>query len=271
MNIFRGCLLGMLLLAGCASSVRSPARPTTEVRELRRVELGTLLAAVGRDGDGLLGLDGAGIRLIRFDSLLAATETIPLSSRLASPRGCAADRFYFYVYDQGQLYRMQRPAETLAVWLAGVRAAGLATYAAGEMLVADENTEAVYHKSVFGSSRRLLQASAVPRPGAMAALPGGRFAVISRPSRLVLFDRAGVVQSSFELPSRCDLLAADEAGMLFLAISGEPALWRLVGGRLSGFALPPGTSPTGLVADSRGVVVLDAGRRLVRLELPAGD
>jgi hypothetical protein len=265
-------LFGAIVMAvmACAGARTVPARPEREATLVRTLELANPAAGMCRDGTGLLLLEASGARMVRLSDSLVPVETIPLTERLAAPRGCAADRYYIYVYDDDHLYRMSRKDETLYVWLGNVRVAGLASYAQGEMLVSEASRGEILYKTVFGSSRRFVSASEIARPGAMAVAGPSTFAVLSAGERLSFLNQAGIESRRVPVPKGCDLLAAADTLECFVARSGEPAVWRIRPGGMDGWGLGAG-SPTALVALPSGLAVLDAGNRVKEYRIEQGD
>ncbi len=261
----------LCVLAGCAGSGRVvPSRPEARLEPEQAVELGSPAANICRDGDGLLVLDISGARILRFDSTLATTDTIPLTERMVAPLDVAADRFYIYVADDHALYRMSKEKSVLQAWLGNVRVAGLAGFDPGAMLVSDAKRGAIWYKGLFGESRQFIGGADIPRPGAMAALPGGTFAVISAGAKLVLFNRSAITLRSVPIASGCDLLASDEQGTLFLGQSGVPVVWVLKGNRLDSYQLSDSASPLAIIVVGNRLAVLDAGTRISSFRVP-GD
>jgi len=267
----------LCLVAGCAGAVRDvPVSSLALLESEASVGLGSPAVGICRDGDGLLVLENSGTRIIRLaidDWRLASApqETLPLSERLTAPAGVAADRFYFYLYDDHVLYRMSKEKLDLQAWLGNVRVAGLASFESGIMLVSDGDRGAIWYKGLFGESRQFITGAEVARPGAMVALPDGGFAVVSAASKLVYFNRSGVVLRTVPLPDGSDLLAGDETGELCIGQRGKALVWVLKDNRLTGFRLPDSVSPLSFVVVGGRLVVLDAGMRLGVYRLPEAE
>jgi hypothetical protein len=190
-------------------------------------------------------------------------DTIPLSERVTAPAGIAADRFYIYVYDDHTLYRMSKDKLNLQAWLGDVRVAGLAGFEPGIMLVSDADRNAIWYKGLFGDSRLFMSSGEVARPGALVTLPDGSFAVESPASRLLFFfNRSGVITRSLSLPAGCDLLAANDQGLLCMGVRGKPQVWVLQAGKMTGYSLPDSVSPLSLALVGHYLTVLDAGTKL---------
>ena len=258
----------MLAVAACSRpAVIRPAPVAAGLNPVRAANLPSPAVAVCADGDGVLALEASGARVLRFDARLVPVETLPLTDRVVGPRGIGADRYYVYVYDERTLYRLLKTKPALSVWLNGIRAVGLAGYAPGEMLVSDGERAAVWLKTLFGESRKFLEAAELARPGALAALPDGEFAALSGGNVIVRFNRAGIVTSRQILADTVDLMVADRAGTLYLARSGRPELILLrPDGRsfryeLHGLDSPP--VPYGLAFGPDGLVLLDQDVRLL--------
>jgi hypothetical protein len=251
----------VLAAAACSTphvSVQSQGNPVLVQAE--QVLAGPA-AGICRDGDRLLVLEASGARLVALDSALVPCETIEVNVRLTGPRGCAADRYYYYLCDDRNLYRRRREADTFSIWLGNIRAAGLASFSVGEMLVSDAG--GIYLKTVFGSSRRLVTAADVPQPGALAALPKREFCVLSGTNQLVFFNRSGIVTRRLTLGAPADLLTADSSGTVYVGRTGSPRI-EFYGRAGSGlFTLPEPVSPTGLTAPGAGLAVLDSGTRVI--------
>jgi hypothetical protein len=259
----------LCLLAGCVGAGR--VEPTSSFAQLEpevTVELGSSAAAICQDGETLLVLENSGTRIIRLaidDWRLASApqETLPLTERVTAPAGIAADRFYIYVYDDHSLYRMSKDKLNLQVWLNNVRVAGMASFEPGIVLVSDADRNAIWYKGIFGESRLFMSSAEVARPGAMVALRDGSFAVLSAASRLLFFfNRSGVVTRSVSLPAACDLLAANEQGLLCMGVRGKPQVWVLRAGKMTGYSLPDSVSPLSLAVVGSSLAVLDAGTTL---------
>ena len=275
----------LCLVAGCVGASRVvPVSSLALLGPEVTVELGSPAVGICRDGDGLLALENSGTRVVRYGPALGAApvpgqsplalvvlDTLPLSERLTAPAGVAADRFYLYLYDDHVLYRMSKEKLDLQAWLGNVRVAGLASFESGMMLVSDVDRGAIWYKGLFGESRQFISGAEVARPGAMVALPDGRFAVLSAVSKLVYFNRNGVVLRTVPLPDGCDLLAGDETGELCIGQRGKTLVWVLKGNRLTGFRLPDSVSPLSLTVVGGRLVVLDAGTRLGVYRLPEAE
>jgi hypothetical protein len=209
-----------------------------------------------------------GTTVLRLDTSLAVVETIPLTRRPVVPRGIAADRFYVYCYDDNALYRQPKGEPVTTVWLNNVRVTGLAGYSTGEMLVADGDRNVIWYKTIFGESRRFLDAADITRPGAMATLPGGRFAVLVQDRSVFILNRAGIRERRIDLNADFDLLAADTAGTLYLGRSSGPELLRVGEGTRTAFRLPGVPGAGGIAWLAGRLVVLDRGNRLTMFRLP---
>jgi hypothetical protein len=253
-----------LVSAGCVGAGRvEPASAYARLEAEATVELGSSAAATCQDGETLLVLENSGTRVIRYTMALSVLDTIPLTERVTAPLGIAADRFYLYVYDDHTLYRMSKDKLALQPWLGDVRVAGLASFEPGIMLVSDADRNVIWYKGLFGESRLFLSSAQAARPGAMVALPDGNFAVLRTASRLLLFfNRSGVVTRSVSLPAACDLLAANEQGVIALGVRGKPQVWVLAAGRMTGYSLRDPISPLSLALVGGNLAVLDAGTRL---------
>jgi hypothetical protein len=267
---FRLCLLLLAVVAGCVGAGRVVPEKLGQKLEVRNsVELATPAAGFCRDGDGLLVLENSGTRVLRLDRSLVTRDTLPLSERITAPAGIEADRFYVYVYDNNVLSRMSKEKLVLQSWLGNVRVAGLAGFDVGVMLVSDASRGSVWYKGLFGESRRFISQSEIARPGAMAALPGGMFAAVDGGSKLVFFNRTGVVSKRLAVPEGTDLIVSDADGALWLGRKGQAAIWRLADGMLAGFALPDSTSPVALAAFPDAIAVLDAGSSIILFAAPS--
>jgi len=265
-NALTVLLLAALQFVACAGLGRVTAVPAGRTATvLTDVSLDLPVADICRDSSGVALLEAGGARIVRLDSRLVPFDTIPMTKRLAGVRGCAADPYYYYVYDDRNLYRMARVTETLAVWLGNVRPAGIASFATGEALISDELHGLVFYKTLFGSSRRFLTAADLPQPGALAATASGQFCALSGSRTLVFFNRTGVIARRINLPSPCDLLAADDS-TVYLAQRGVPVILTFARERLESWSLPSSTSPGRLVALDDRLVVLDSGKRLLAVD-----
>jgi len=276
------------LLLGCVGTGRvASSSSLAQLEPEQTVELESPAVGVCRDGDGLLVLENSGTRIVRYGLesetsgtapvrgqspfALVALDTLPLTERLTAPAGIAADRFYIYVYDDHVLYRMSNEKLILQAWLGNVRVVGLASFEPGIMLVSEGDRGSIWYKGLFGESRQFISGAEVARPGAMAALGGGNFAVLSGAGRLVYFNRSGVVQRAASVAAGCDLLAADGDGGLCIGQRGNPQVWLLKGSRLTGYALPDSVSPLSLAIVGDRLAVLDAGTRISVYQIPEAE
>ncbi|MCX6843560.1 MAG: hypothetical protein NTX53_14900 [candidate division WOR-3 bacterium] len=280
----------LCLVAGCVGGGRvTPVSSLAQLEPESTADLGSPAVSICRDGDGLLVLENSGTRIVRYgfpnsalgsalgtvsvrgQSPFAAMDTLPLTRRVTAPAGVAADRFYVYLYDDHALYRMSKEKLDLQAWLGNVRVAGLASFESGVMLVSDADRGAIWHKGLFGESRQFISGAEIARPGAMVALPDGTFAVVSAASKLVYFNRSGVVLRTVPLPQGCDLLAGDETGVLCIGQSGKPEVWVLRGSRLTGYGLPGSVSPLSFVVVGGRLAVLDAGTSIRVYRMPEAE
>jgi hypothetical protein len=260
----------LCIVAGCVGAGRVvPASSLAQLEPEVTVELGSSAVGICRDGDGLLVLENSGTRIARYSLALVAVDTLPLTERVTAPAGVAADRFYVYIHDDHVLYRMSKEKLRLEAWLGNVRVAGLASFESGIMLVSDVDRGAIWYKGLFGESRRFISGAEVARPGPMVALPDGSFAVVSAASKLVYFNRSGVVLRTVPLPDGSDLLAGDDTGVACIGQRGKPRVWVLKDKRLTGYRLPDSVSPLSLAVVGGRLAVLDAGNRLRVFRLPA--
>ncbi len=230
--------------------------------------LATPAAGLCRDGDRVVVLDAGGDRLILLSTRLVPQETVPLSRRLVGVRGVKADRFYYYVWDSGVVWRMSKEKLVLSSWLSNVDVAGMTCFSPGEMLISDRTRKVVWHKTVFGESRRFLAPSELASPGALASMPEGGFGVISGPGRLSYFNRTGVLTGTDRIPEGIDLVESDERGVVYLMETGVPAVWVLRQGLITGLKLTGCFSPSGFTILDSTLVVLDAGTRVLSYVLP---
>ena len=262
-------ILLFLFADGCTVGTRvQPMRATASVEPTDSLALESSVVDFCFDGEELVLLEASGERLIALDPDFAYSETIPLTERLVAPKGIAADRFYFYVYDDRGLFRMTKEQLVLRSWLGNVRVTGLASFSTGEMLVSDADHDAVWYKTVFGESRKFLGLPDVKKPGPILALRDGRFCVLSGGNELVWFNRAGIVDKRMNLGQTYDRLCADTTDRLFLALSTEPVV-RVVSVKEQAVVELSGVS--GIVAmRARGdeVVVLDGKGKLYFYRMP---
>jgi hypothetical protein len=268
----------LCLVAGCVGAGRVvPASSFPQLEQAGTVELGSSAAAICQDGEALLALENSGTRVVRYGfrdsaSALSILDTMPLTERVTAPAGIAADRFYIYIYDDHTLYRLSKEKLNLQAWLGDIRVAGLAGFEPGIMLVSDVDHGAIWYKGLFGESRLFISASEIARPGAMVALKDGTFAAVSTASKLLyFFNRSGVVTRSLSLPAACNLLAVNEQGLLCMGVRGEPQVWVLKAGRMTGHSLPDSVSPLSLAVVGTSLAVLDAGTRISVYRLPEAE
>jgi hypothetical protein len=281
-------LVFLSVLAGCVGAGRVvPVSSLTQLEPEATVELGSSAAGVCRDGEELLVLENSGTRVVRYGTAtttsgtvpvrgqspfaLVVLDTLPLTERVTAPAGVSADRFYVYVYDDHALYRMSKEKLSLQPWAINVRVVGLAVFESGTVLFSEESRGSIWYKGLFGESRRFMSDAEVARPGAMAALGGGDFAVLSGTERLVYFNRSGVVQRTLAIPAGCDLLTGGDKGALFIGQRGEPQVWMLEENRMTGFRLPDSVSPLSIAAVRDRLVVLDAGARVSLYRVPEAE
>ncbi len=258
-----------VFVAGCPGTIRMTAsRPELTLLPADSLLLATPAAGLCRDGDRVVVLDAGGDRLVLLSARLVPGETIPLGRRLVGPRGVRADRFYYYIWDSRVVWRMSKEKLELGSWLGNVEVAGMTSFAPGEMLVSDASRKVVWHKTVFGESRRFLSESELSNPGALATMPDGRFCVISGNGHMVHFNRAGVLTGTDRIPDGCDIAESDDRGTVYLMETGIPEVWTLARGRTTGFRLPGCSSPVGFAVLSSTLVVLDAGTRVLSYVLP---
>jgi len=257
------------VVVGCRGTVRlSASRPELTLVPVDSLALATPAAGLCRDGDRVAVLDAGGDRLVLLSSRLVPRETIPLSRRLVGVRGVRADRFYYYVWDSGVVWRMSKEKLVLGSWLGNVQVAGMTGFSPGEMLVSDRTRNVIWYKTVFGESRRFLSESELAGPGALASLPEGRFCAVSGNGRLVYFNRTGVLTGTDRIPEGLDLVESDERGAVYLMEAGVPAFWVLSQGQTTGFKLTGCSSPSGFTILDSTMVVLDAGTRVLSYVLP---
>lgn len=274
MNVIRlvrtGLLLaGAALLPGCGAGTRvGRAESAGRLVAVASVRLESDAAALGVDGDRLVVLDAAGTRLLVLDSALSVVGTVPLSMRLTGARGVAADRFYYYVYDDRAVYRMLKDELVLSTWLGNVRAGGVASFAAGEALVSDADRKTVWYKTLFGESRRFLDAVSAKDPGPIATLPGNGFCVLDQSARLVFFNRAGIVTRTASLGGRYDLMAADRSGLLYLASRSSDRICVVDAARQVEYELGEAAGPAGLAIVSGRLAILTPQAQVALYRLP---
>lgn len=245
--------------------------PTAPVRPLalqHTLRLESPAVAVCPDGQKLVVLEASGTRLLRLEPDLVRSETIPLTRRLTAPRGLAADRFYFYVYDDRVLYRMSKEKLELKPWLANVRVSGLASFSPGEMLVADEERGVIWYKTLFGDSRRFIDVSTVVDPGQVIALPDGMFCVLNGPRSMSWFNRAGIITRTVAISSRPDFMAGNPQGDIF-HLSRQTGRVRVFSkDTRAEYDLPGVSGPTSVAAFGNTIAVLDQDSRILTFRLP---
>ncbi len=258
-------VIAVLYCMGCTAGrvsfgqTKSPsAQPVTVVKLVNPV------AAICADQNRLVVLEASGGRILLLDSLLFFRESIILEERLPEPRGVGADRFYYYVYDEQVLYRMQKHELKLTPWLSRIRVSGLASFAPGELLVSDGERKAIWYKGLFGESRRFLDATSVSRPGPLVSLVDHRFCVLDAGSRLVYFNRVGVITDKTPLTGEYDLLSSDGQN-IYLAGFGTNSVTVFAAGRLRRYELEGATGVRDMAVVAGRLVILDADLRSVLL------
>lgn len=220
------------------------------------------------DGLRLYLLEASGARVLVLSDALVPDDTVPLGGRSMTTRGMAVDRYYLYLWDDNALYRTQKDQQSLSPWVNNVRVAGLVTYGLGEVLISDADRGAIWLKMFFGDSRAFFPPGGISHPTALAELPQGRFAVLSRADRVIVFNRAGIVVATYHLSQVCDLMCADPVGTLYLGRKGGSVLTVLDGRSERRFDLDGVKGMTALVAFSPGrLAVLDNASRLVAYEI----
>jgi hypothetical protein len=257
------------LVAGCRAT--APALPAAPVRPLAlqdTLRLASPAVAICPDGQKLVVLEASGTRLLCLKPGLVRSETIPLTRRLAAPRGIAADRFYYYVYDDQVLYRMSKEKLELAPWLANVRVSGLASFSPGEMLVADEERDVIWYKTLFGDSRRFIDISTVTDPAQLTALPGGMFCVLNGPRSMSWFNRAGIITRTLALSARPDLMTSNAAGDIFQVSRQSSRVQVLSKDTRTEYGLPGILEPTSVAVLGSIIAVLDRDNRILTFRLP---
>lgn len=213
-------------------------------------------------------LDRAGTRVLGYDTAAALVETIPLSTRLATPRGIYADRYYVYVYDDKTLYRLAKDKLLMSGWLNNIRVEGLAGFSPGEVLVSDGERQTVWLKSLFGESRLFLDRTEIKSPKAMAVFPEGIFGILVERNRLVKVNRAGIITESLTLPIEFNLLAADSKGRAIVMRRGEQVLFIIGDKTIQGYKLQGALNSQALAVIGNRLVVLDGARRILFYPLP---
>ncbi|MEO0080220.1 MAG: hypothetical protein ABIK44_06050 [candidate division WOR-3 bacterium] len=262
-------LLVLLALVSChPPAALRPPDSVVSIVPLENLTLARPVVDIGVDNERLLLLEDSGTRILAISQLLVPVETIPLTTRLISPLGVAADRFYFYVFDRNTLYRISKEKRVLSVWLNNIRVAGLASYAPGEMLVSDGMRSVVWHKTLFGESRVFLDGRDVTRPGALVNLPDGMFGIVSAGNRLVCVNRAGITVRSLSLPAGTDLIVADGAGGIWTGQRGKPFVYRIGQRGQTAYELVDCTSPISFAIIGQRLFVLDSGTKIVSYSLP---
>lgn len=255
--------------AGCRAA--APALPTTPVRPLAlhdTLRLRSPAVAICPDGQRLIVLEASGTRLLRLEPDLVRSETIPLTRRLAAPRGIAADRFYYYVYDDQVLYRMSKEKLELTPWLVNVRVSGLAGFSPGEMLVADEERDVIWYKTLFGDSRPFIDVSTVTDPAQLTALPDGMFCVLNGPRSMSWFNRAGIITRTLALSARPDFMTSNPQGDIFHLSRQSGRVRVFSGDARAEYDLPGMAGPSSVAVLGSTIAVLDRDNRILTFRLP---
>lgn len=252
-----------------AESFRTPnSSGMEELHPIKSVSLDVETRDFCSDGNRLLVLEGSGTRIVAYDWEFNAIETLPLTVRLSSPRGIYADRFYIYIYDDQTIYRLSKESRLLQPFVNNIRAAGMVQYAPGELLISDEERKLVWLKTFFGESRVFLNRSDVSRPRGLTIISDGTYALLADTWRLIIFNRAGIVISRFNLPARVDLLTADHHNnRLLLMRRGGNTLF-LVSNRPNVYLLQNIINPVQILCSFDRLYVLDNYRRMVVYPLP---
>lgn len=255
----------VLIHMGCAAGRANLVQTETATEKpVAAVRFSNSLAAICADQHRLVVLDASGSSILLLDSLLVPEDTIVLEERIPEPRGVGADRFYYYVYDEQVLYRMQKHELKLTPWLSRIRVSGLVSFAPGEVLVSDGERKAIWYKGLFGESRRFLDATSVSRPGPLVSLLDNRFCVLDARSKLVYFNRVGVITDRTRLIGEYDLLSSDGQD-IYLAELGSNSVTVFAGGRLRRYELAGTTGVRSMAVVTGRLVILDADLRSVLL------
>lgn len=255
-------------LAGCRGTGQvTPVEPAEVLAPAESLRLAGPAVDLCRDGDRLLVLEASGTRVLVLGADLRVVDTLVLTGRLAAPRGIGADRHYVFLYDDNTLYRMAKDREVLSVWQESLRVAGLASYAPGELLVSDARRGVVWRRPLSGESRLFLDVADVARPGALAALPEGLFAVLGGGGRLKVVNRAGIAEQALEVPGRLGRMCAAENGALYLYETGGRLVLAVRGGTRR-FELQDLLGVTAMAAAGGRLVVIDNTTRILAYDLP---
>lgn len=266
--LFLTCSLPVVLFACRLSTRPNPGAAVARVPPSDSLVLAVPSVAIAADADGLLVLDMDGSRIVRLDDALRPADSFVLNPKVVGARGMLADRFYLYIFDDNRLYRVIRSERRMETWLNNVRVSGVAGYAPGELVVSEAGLGSIWHKTLFMQSRRLTTRSEVREPGALTALPGGGFAVLSGSESLIEMDRLGIVVRRRSRPTGADLIESDTGGVLYLMQRGAAMLWCITQHGSSQYQLASVQSPVDMAVVGSYLVVLDGANRLARFRLP---
>lgn len=269
MRLCCAALLLVLVTFGCrrGGDVRQTITatrlfPTANIRLLSPV------ASVSADGANLLAAEETGERILVFDHLLQPKETLTLTRRLTAPRGLTADRHYIYLYDDNALYRYSRSRHDVEVWLADLKVAGIVTYAPAEVLVSDARRGLVWRKGFFGDSRVFLDAVDIASPASLAQLGEGMFAVLGAAGRVIVVNRAGIIEQRLVVGSGFGRMGSDRRSRLIFYRAGSSTVLVTDLRRREQLELDGVRRIVDMAVWADRLVVLDGTDRLVAYDLP---
>jgi hypothetical protein len=222
---------GALILPFTACPSRQSAGPETGRLDLWFVDSLALPAQTGTfcaDPAGLLMPENSGTNIMAADFELHPQPAIPIPQRVTGILGIAADAFSIYLFDAGQLYRLDRSNGSQSTLSSNIRYEGAAMLASGELLFSDGYSDRILTFDPSGTVSDVNARRPEFKPSALASGPDNRIFVINQGDQeLAVFDRIGNFLRACPLPGPANRVAVDDSANAYLLDRTGTQVWQI--------------------------------------------
>lgn len=224
------------------------------------------------DPSGLLMPENSGTNIMVTDFELRPQPPIPIPQRITGILGIAADAFSIYLFDAGQLYRLDRSNGSQSTLSSNIRYEGAAMLASGELLFSDGYSDRILTFDPSGTVSDVNAHGPQFKPSALAPGPDNRIFVVDQGDlELSVFDRIGNSLRACPLPGPVTRVAVDDSANAYLLDRTGTQVWQITQRnqvrKVTASELGIQFVAFDIAVHHNWLYLLDQGRRVLRFRL----